>query len=166
MVKIEESGIAFDFPAGSVWQPELTTRQLKLSHVKACDFVYVDRNRRKLFLIEVKSSSPKDLRKYVDAIAQKFGQTLLLALALHHRRYLHEENPAFLLAHPSVFGREYALCPLLIIRRTQRAWLVPLQEALQHSLRRMERAFRAEAPLTVDVPTARRKIHRSIHLLL
>ncbi len=166
MVAIEESSLVFDFPDGSLWQPELTVRRLKLSNVKACDFVYVDRSRRKLFLIEVKSSAPKDLREYVDEITQKFGQTLLLALALHHERYLHDGSPAFLLAHPSVFGREYALCPLLIIRRTRRDWLFPLQEALQRSFRQVARAFRLEPPLTLDVPTARRKIHRSIHPLL
>ena len=167
MVAIEESGIAFDFPAESVWQPELTLHRLaKLSHVKVCDFVYLDRKRHKLFLIEVKSSAPKDVRKYVDAITQKFEQTLLLALALHHRRYSHEESPTFLLEQPSVFGRDYALLPVLIVRRTQRSWLAPLQTALQKTFRWTQKSFRLEDPVAVDVPMAYRKIHRSIHPLL
>ncbi len=166
MVKIEESGIAFDFPDGGLWRPELTTRQLKLRNVKACDFVYLDRKRHKLFLIEVKSSAPQDPREYVDAISQKFRQTLLLALALHHQRYIHDGSPAFLLAHPSAFGNEYALCPLLIIRRTRRDWLASLQEALQRSFRGVRASFRVEPPLALDVLKANRKIHRSIHPLL
>ena len=84
--KLEESGLVFTFREEAVFTPEREAfyrghKGLSIYGVSICDFICLQNRLKELLFIEVKSSAPRKLDKYVAAIRKKFMDSILVYVA-------------------------------------------------------------------------------------
>lgn len=75
----DESGMEFQFSEAdfNVWLPEQCDDYIKMEGVKMADFM-VEVKQTKVFLVEVKTSAPKDTQEFLSEIATKLRSMLSL----------------------------------------------------------------------------------------
>lgn len=127
-----ESHMHFTFPDNECYRIEKSDVVVSgKSNIKACECVCL--RSHALVLVEAKSSSPRKsekLAEYVDAISQKFIDSLLLYHALCLGR--HEETEANSLPDElKNWGKGGKIQLVLIIYGHEKSWLSPVLAALK-----------------------------------
>ena len=113
--------------------------------LKACEFFAMINGR--LTMIEAKSSSPQPRNKkkfdeYIAGIGQKFIDTLLMFNAImleRHEKNYKDELPDSIKMQ-DIGKLRYAL--YLVVHGNETEWMIPIQEALQALLNRVEQWFK------------------------
>jgi hypothetical protein len=133
-ISIEESGMSFGpFSEDNVFAIESSPLFTNLGKgLKIAEFVLLRdfTNRpQEAWVVEAKSSAPKEHTDYVDEIRQKFTNSIQLTFASCLKRH---RNATELLP-PGFLNLDLENCPIkciLVVRNFPKAWLDPLQKAL------------------------------------
>jgi len=137
-ISIEESGMIFGpFPEAHVFPIEKSVIFTQLGKgLKVAEFVLLRDfagRPREAWVIEAKSSAPKELTDYVEDIRQKFTNSVQLTFASCLKRH---QNSVDLL--PADFlNLDLENCSfkcILVIRNFPKEWMDPLQKALSKQM--------------------------------
>lgn len=163
-ITITESNLKFVLDDGRLFRPEKEDFYTKLSSqvsIRICDFLFVTSDEH-LWIVEVKSSAPKDNAALVQEIKQKFLDSLLIYVATWANR---ANTPTRylppLLQTPDALQRRIRL--ILIIKDHKPDWLPPLRDSLQKACRPLEKLFSLEETQVHNQDSARRKLRLTIH---
>lgn len=156
-----ESGMTFRYNPDEVFLPELSPTYKALSKrngIKSCDFIWLDRRKRLLF-IEVKTTAPEQeqrLETYIQQIHVKLIHSLLLYIGIMIGRPFQEQTilPAGLSA---IKLDEIPIVPVLIVQKHQKDWLAPLTDSIRKKMRGTQKAYCLKDILVINEEFARKQ---------
>lgn len=162
-ITIEESGMNFGpYSQESCFQIEKSPLFTSLGKgLKIAEFVllrHFDNKPPEAWVIEAKSSAPKEHASYVDEIRQKFTNSIQLTLTSCLQRH---KNAADLLPQ-GFLSLDLANCPIkciLVIKNFPKAWLDPLQKTLIRDMNSVVKTMglRAGAIIVINDVMARER---------
>lgn len=157
-IRVEESGMVFDFSQDDIFQIEKCPTVAALGDgVKIIEMIV--KQHETLIFIEAKQSSPQPgnqepFDEFIKQIYEKFRNSLILFAGLALNREFKEKS--LLPAHFTPVA--IATLPMrfyLIIRGHKDEWLPPLDEALQLSLGAVKKCFGIASVKVINDLTAR-----------
>lgn len=156
--QIEESGITFHFSATDfrVWRPEISDCYKQMQGVKMADFM-VERSEKKVFLVEVKTTAPRELEAYLNEIAGKLKSMVSLFTSLCWKRIDEKTEPIPVEWRKAAFLKKKHWRCVLIVKDHKDEWLTGLQDALQinKAFRAMEQLYNLQPPVCMNKQRAK-----------
>jgi hypothetical protein len=122
-----------------------TYKDIKKEGVKMAEFLLLrPESVHKIWIIEAKCSSPRpetqpNFNEFIQEITEKFANALTLFIASYLKRHRDCNELSEELQNYPLHDVKFAF--VLIINRHEKSWLVPLQEALEKSLRPLLRTW-------------------------
>ena len=162
MVKIEESGMEFEFEEEDIFHIEKSKIYKRISDgVQIAEFE-LKRKNNSIWIIEAKSSSPQPSNKdkfdkYISEICSKLVNTISLTVAILINRHTDEQNEiSEKLKSLLINGCDIKL--ILVIKNHKEEWLPSLSDALNQNIIVDKKIWRFELVVINDKIAREKKI--------
>jgi hypothetical protein len=136
-ISIVESDMTFGpYPEDNCFQIEKSQIYEEIQqNVKIAEFILL--RSQKLWIVEAKSSTPRPETQpnfdiFIEEVGEKLSNALSLVLALCLERHPNEKLPQ---AFQQINLAKVEFRLILVVNKHEEAWLPPLQDALQESLK-------------------------------
>lgn len=156
-----ESNINFEFEESEIFLIEkepFYDKNLKSYGVKVCDFIWCKTHiyKNPLWLIEVKSSSPKEskeLNSYCQDITKKFNDSILIFVSTLHKRY-NTQNLSKICSNQKILSQNIR-CILIVDTKTE--YLMKIKDYLNKVTKSLRKAFALEDLWVLNPELAKKK---------